>query len=102
MSGVVLPKVRPSFSIDSYRDQVIDAKQVAADLNVDALLTSTFVKDGDDLRTTAQLVEVKPDKILWREASLSVVGQFEGPAIQCATASASIPALWQRLSLVQF
>jgi serine/threonine-protein kinase len=60
--------VRPSSSVDRYRDQVIDPKQVAADLNVDTLLTGTFIKDGDDLRITAQLVDVKPDKILWREA----------------------------------
>jgi tetratricopeptide (TPR) repeat protein len=32
------------------------------------LLTGTYIKDGDDLRITAQLVDVKPDKILWREA----------------------------------
>ena len=60
--------VRPSSSVDRYRDQVIDPKEVAADLNVDTLLTGTFIKDGDDLRITAQLVDVKPEKILWREA----------------------------------
>ena len=60
--------VRPSSSIDKYRDQVVDPKKVAAELNVDTLLTGTFLRDGDDLRITAQLVDVKPDKILWRES----------------------------------
>jgi serine/threonine protein kinase/Tfp pilus assembly protein PilF len=60
--------VRPSSSIDKYRNQVIDPKKVAADLNVDTLLTGSFIKDGDDLRITAQLIDVKPDRILWREA----------------------------------
>ena len=60
--------VRPSSSVDKYRDQIVDPKKVAADLNVDTLLTGTFLKDGDDLRITAQLIDVKPDKILWREA----------------------------------
>jgi len=60
--------VRPSSSIDKYRNQIIDPKKVAADLNVDTLLTGSFLKDGDDLRITAQLVDVKPDKILWRES----------------------------------
>jgi serine/threonine protein kinase/TolB-like protein len=59
--------IRPSSSIDKYRNQVIDAKKVAKDLNVDTLLTGSFLKDGDDLRITAQLIDVKPDKILWRE-----------------------------------
>jgi serine/threonine-protein kinase len=60
--------VRPSSSVDRYRDQVIDPKRVAADLNVDTLLTGTFIKDGDVLRITAQLVDIKPARILWREA----------------------------------
>lgn len=60
--------VRPSSSIDKYRNQVIDAKKVAAELDVDTLLTGTFMKDGDDLRITTQLIDVKLDKILWREA----------------------------------
>jgi len=60
--------VRPSSSIDKYRNQIIDPKVVAADLNVDTLLTGTFIKDGDDLRITTQLIDVKPDRILWRDA----------------------------------
>ena len=54
--------------MDKYRNQVIDPKKVAADLNVDTLLTGSFIKDGDDLRITTQLIDVKPDKILWRDA----------------------------------
>jgi eukaryotic-like serine/threonine-protein kinase len=60
--------VRPSSSVDKYRNQIIDPRKVAADLNVDTLLTGSFIKDGDDLRITTQLIDVKPDKILWREA----------------------------------
>jgi TolB-like protein/Flp pilus assembly protein TadD len=60
--------VRPSSSVDKYRNQVVDPKKVATDLNVDTLLTGTFIKDGDHLRITTQLVDVKPDRILWREA----------------------------------
>ena len=60
--------VRPSSSVDKYRNQIIDPKTVAADLNVDTLLTGTFIKDGDDLRITTQLIDVKPDRILWRDA----------------------------------
>jgi eukaryotic-like serine/threonine-protein kinase len=59
--------VRPSSSVDKYRDQIVDPKKVAADLNVDTLLTGTFIKDGDHLRITTQLVDVKPDRIIWRD-----------------------------------
>ncbi|HTV65538.1 MAG TPA: protein kinase [Bryocella sp.] len=60
--------VRPSSSIDRYRDQAVDPRKVAADLNVDTLLTGTFLRDGDHLRITAQLIDVRADKILWRDA----------------------------------
>jgi len=59
--------VRPSSSVDKYRNQIIDPKKVAADLNVDTLLTGSFIKDGDDLRITTQLIDVKPDRILWQD-----------------------------------
>ena len=55
--------VRPSYSVDKYRDQVVDPKTVAEDLKVDTLLTGTFIRDGDDLRITTQLIDVKADKI---------------------------------------
>ncbi len=60
--------VRPSSSIDKYRNTTIDPQKVAADLNVDTLLTGSFLKDGDVLRITTQLIDVKPDKILWRDS----------------------------------
>ncbi len=60
--------VRPSYSVDKYRDRFVDPKVVAADLKVDTLLTGTFLREGDDLRITTQLIDVKSDKILWREA----------------------------------
>ena len=59
--------MRPSSSVDKYRNQAIDPKQVAADLDVDTLLTGSFIKDGNDLRITTQLIDVKPDKILWQD-----------------------------------
>jgi TolB-like protein/Tfp pilus assembly protein PilF len=59
--------VRPSSSVDKYRNQIIDPKKVAAELDVDTLLTGSFIREGDELRITTQLIDVKPDKILWRD-----------------------------------
>jgi serine/threonine protein kinase len=60
--------LRPSSSVDKYRNQIIDTRKVAADLNVDMLLTGSYIREGDDLRITTQLIDVKPDKILWRDS----------------------------------
>ena len=58
--------VRPSSSIEKYRGEFIDTKRVARDLNVDTLLAGSFLRDGDDLRITAQLVDARAEKILWK------------------------------------
>jgi DNA-binding winged helix-turn-helix (wHTH) protein/TolB-like protein/Tfp pilus assembly protein PilF len=58
--------VRPSAAVQKYRDQVIDIPKVASELNVDTLLTGNFIRDGDDLRITYQLVDAKTDKMIDR------------------------------------
>lgn len=57
--------VRPSSSIERYRNQVIDSRTVANELHVEALLIGNFLRDGDDLRITSQLIDVRTDRILW-------------------------------------
>ena len=59
--------VRPSSAVEKYKEQTIDVRKVAADLQVDTLLTGTFIHEGDDLRITYQLVDVKTEKILGRD-----------------------------------
>jgi DNA-binding winged helix-turn-helix (wHTH) protein/TolB-like protein len=58
--------VRPSYAVSRYRDQASDLRAIANDLRVDTLLTGNFIREGDDLRITVQLIDVKPEKILWR------------------------------------
>lgn len=57
--------VRPSSSIDQYRGKAIDPRKVGTDLNVDTLLTGSFLKDGENLRINAQLVDLRPLRIIW-------------------------------------
>ncbi len=59
--------VRPSSAVEKYRGQTIDPPKVAAELNVDTLLAGNFIRDGDDLRITYQLIDVKTDRILGRD-----------------------------------
>jgi len=56
--------VRPSSSIQKYRDQTIDPHKVAAELDIDTLLTGTFIREGDKLRVNAQLIDVSTQNIL--------------------------------------
>src|SRR5580698_6244658 len=56
--------VRPSAAIEKYRGTTIDLQKVAAELKVDTLLTGSFIRDGDNLRITYQLVDAKTEGIL--------------------------------------
>jgi len=55
-----------NIAIEKYRNQIIDIPKVAAELNVDTLLTGNFIRDGDDLRITCQLIDVKTQNIRWK------------------------------------
>jgi DNA-binding winged helix-turn-helix (wHTH) protein/TolB-like protein/tetratricopeptide (TPR) repeat protein len=59
--------VRPSSAIEKYKNQTFDLPKVATELNVDTLLAGTFIHDGDDLRITYQLIDVKTEKIIARD-----------------------------------
>jgi len=58
--------VRPSSYVAKYRNLEIDPRQVADELNVKTLLSGSFLKDGDDLRVTAQLIDVSANETLWQ------------------------------------
>ncbi|MBZ5552789.1 MAG: winged helix-turn-helix domain-containing protein [Acidobacteriia bacterium] len=58
--------VRPSYAVQKYNSQTIDIPKVAADLNVDTLLTGTFLREGDALRITSQLIDVKTQNLIWK------------------------------------
>ena len=56
--------IRPSYAIQKYRTEVPDIEQVGRELSVDTLLTGNFIREGDHLRVSYQLVDVNSDRIL--------------------------------------
>jgi DNA-binding winged helix-turn-helix (wHTH) protein/TolB-like protein/Tfp pilus assembly protein PilF len=60
--------VRPSAAVQKYRNQMIEIPRVARELNVDTLLIGRFLREGDDLRITYQLIDVKTEKILGQDS----------------------------------
>jgi len=68
LSHVRALTVRPSSSVERYRNQVVDIPTVAAELNVDNLLTGNFTRDGDDLRITSELIDAKTQQLLWKDS----------------------------------
>ena len=58
--------VRPSAIVAAVATKAGEDPQVLArELNVDKLLTGTFLKEGDDLRINLQLIDVTNNQVLW-------------------------------------
>lgn len=59
--------VRPSSAIVKYQGKQVDPGDAGREMNVDAVLASSFLRAGDRLRVTAQLLDVRTGEILWSE-----------------------------------
>jgi TolB-like protein/DNA-binding winged helix-turn-helix (wHTH) protein/Flp pilus assembly protein TadD len=59
--------VRPTSAIRKYANQEIDALQAARDLKVEAVLDGTYLRVGDQLRITVNLIRVEDGTSLWAE-----------------------------------
>jgi TolB-like protein/tRNA A-37 threonylcarbamoyl transferase component Bud32 len=59
--------VTPSSRVARYQNQTVDPARVRAEMNVDLVLVGNFLKAGERLRVTAQLINTTGGDILWSE-----------------------------------
>lgn len=59
--------VRPSSVIAKYHGEEIDPREAGRELNVNAVLSAGFLRGGDKIRVTAQLLDVLTGDILWSD-----------------------------------
>ena len=59
--------VRPSSAIVRYQGKQLDPCDVGREMSVDSILAASFLRAGDRLRVTAQLLDVRTEEILWSE-----------------------------------
>ncbi len=59
--------VRPSSVMVKYQGQQFDPGDVGRELDVDAILTASFIRAGAHLRVTVQLLDVRTSEILWSD-----------------------------------
>ncbi|MDQ3181788.1 MAG: protein kinase, partial [Acidobacteriota bacterium] len=59
--------VRPSSVIAKYQGKEFDPREVGRDLRVHAVLSAGFLRSGDKMRVTAQLLDVLSGEILWSD-----------------------------------
>ena len=66
--------VRPSAYVEKYRGEDVDPKQAARELNVDTLMTATYIKEGSSLKVTVQLIDVSKGEMI---SSFPVEAKFD-------------------------
>jgi len=59
--------VRPSSAVERYRNQVVEPRVLGRELQVDTILSGSYLKAGDDFRVNVQLIDVTRNEILWQE-----------------------------------
>lgn len=59
--------VRPSSTIVKYQGKAVDPGDAGREMGVDAILAASFLRAGERLRVTAQLLDVRTEEILWSE-----------------------------------
>ncbi|HEY6400554.1 MAG TPA: serine/threonine-protein kinase, partial [Blastocatellia bacterium] len=59
--------VRPSSAVEKYRNQVVEPRAIGRELQVDTILSGSYLKAGEIFRLNVQLVDVLRNEILWQE-----------------------------------
>src|SRR6266849_1462022 len=59
--------VRPSSEIVKYQGVAVDPRQAGREMSVAAVLSAGFLRAGDRIRVTAQLVDVESGDLLWSD-----------------------------------
>ena len=59
--------VRPSSAVEKYRTQTIEPRAAGRELQVDTILSGSYLKAGEIFRVTVQLIDVGRNEILWQE-----------------------------------
>lgn len=59
--------VRPSSEIVKYQSRQIDPREAGREMSVSAVLSAGFLRAGDRIRVTAQLVDVGSGNLLWSD-----------------------------------
>ena len=60
-------KVSPTSSVLRYKGKELDLQKIAAELNVDAVMSGRLVQRDDNLAISVELIDARNNKLLWGE-----------------------------------
>jgi TolB-like protein len=102
LSGLSALVVRSSLSASRYAGLSPDLKLIAAEAEVDAVLTGTLLRSGDQLRVSTQLAEAPGGAVIWTQTTqlpLREIFQLQDELVRRVVESLAVPltALESRL-----
>jgi eukaryotic-like serine/threonine-protein kinase len=94
LSGLQSLAVRSTVAATKFTNESLDLKALAVEANVDAAVTGTLLRAGDQVRVNAQLVETPAGTVLWTrslQGSLGDIFKLQDELTQQIVDSLSIP-----------
>ena len=76
LSGLESLVVRSSLVAARFAGQPMDPRKIAADADVDMIVTGTLLRAGDDIRVSTQLTEASAGTLLWAHTAQAAVGDL--------------------------
>jgi len=68
--------VRPASYVVKYRGGETDTRRIAEELRVQAVVTGSYLREGEQLRVSSELVDVAQAEVLWRDSWVVPYGQL--------------------------
>src|SRR5262249_37705568 len=96
--------VRSSMTAARFTGDAADPKKIAAEADVDVILTGTLLRAGDDVRVTTQLTDGASGTLLWSNAAQMPVGdlfKLQDELTQRIVGSLSLPLTTSEQHLLQ-
>jgi len=76
LSAIESLVVRSSLAAAEFAEGTPDLKRIAKETDVEAVLTGTLMRAGDQIRVNAQLLEAPGGTVLWSQSSQSPLGDL--------------------------
>ncbi len=76
LTGVGSLIVRSSLAASAFSEGVPDLKKIAAETDVEAVVTGTLMRAGEQIRVNAQLLEAPGGTVLWSQSVQSPLGDL--------------------------
>ncbi len=104
LSGLESLVVRSSMAASRYAGESPDPKKIAAEADVDLIVTGALLRAGDEVRVTTQLTDATSGTLLWSKAAQMAVGnvfQVQDELTQRIVASLSLPLTLREQKMLQ-